>query len=376
MTSCSKEVTRFKVKLMCLGVRGGLGVTSLGRVGGAGPAGGRYVLLPGTVTPATNVPFQGKFVLSSPYHVEKLRDDEIIGEYMLYEDGKPLMSVGIVEKPRFLEEKTSDGIPFWKLAALHGTEVIGITVNKNCVYWDEGMECKFCAIQQNIKVHEGKSLALKNPEHLVEVILAAEKHGFCKHITLTAGTAKTEDRGLSQFIPYIRRIREVTSTPIHVQIEPPKNPSDITKLYDVGADTVGIHIESLDEKIRETVCPGKAQVGIENYYKAWKEAVKVFGENQVNTVILAGLGEDKKITIRKLEEVCLIGVIPLIFPFRPLPRTKMETHPPPNPNYMFEILSAAALNVRRYGLRLESNRAGCVRCGACSPLMETVKYGV
>jgi hypothetical protein len=34
LAGCSKEVTRFKVKLMCLGVRGGLGITSLGRVGG------------------------------------------------------------------------------------------------------------------------------------------------------------------------------------------------------------------------------------------------------------------------------------------------------------------------------------------------------
>ncbi|RLG91143.1 MAG: hypothetical protein DRO36_04795, partial [Candidatus Hecatellales archaeon] len=278
---CCYDGLRLKVRLMCLGVRGGASVTDLGRVGGAGPAGGRYLLLPGTVTPSTNVPFQGKFVSFSPYSMERLREGELIGEYLLYEKGKPFLRVGVVEKPKFFDEKTSDGIPFWKLVALHGTEVIGVTVNKLCAYWSEGIECGFCAIQQNIKTHLGKSLALKSPENIVEVVLAAIKHGVCKHVTLTAGAIRAEDRGLSQFLPFIRRIREKVSVPIHVQVEPPKNLSDLKKLYYAGADTIGMHIESLDENVRRKVCPGKAEVSKEKYYEAWKEALKIFGENQV-----------------------------------------------------------------------------------------------
>ncbi|MCX8175995.1 MAG: hypothetical protein N3E48_02040, partial [Candidatus Bathyarchaeota archaeon] len=62
--------------------------------------------------------------------------------------------------------------------------------------------------------------------------------------------------------------------------------------------------------------------------------------------------------------------------FRPLPATKMEKHPPPDPNYVLKILESTSSAMRRYGLKLELNKAGCVRCSACSPLKEALKYGL
>ncbi len=38
--------------------------------------------------------------------------------------------------------------------------------------------------------------------------------------------------------------------------------------------------------------PGKATVPMDSYRAAWREAVRVFGRNQVSTYLLVGLGEN------------------------------------------------------------------------------------
>lgn len=139
---------------------------------------------------------------------------------------------------------------------------------------------------------------------------------------------------------------------------------------------MGIHIETLDEHIRKKICPGKAEVSRKRYFDAWVKAVELFGENQVSTFLLAGLGEDIRETRKGLKELTSIGVIPFIVPFRPLIGSDMENSKPPTVKQMLETLKAAATAIKSHGLKPEKNRAGCVRCGACSPIREAVKYGV
>jgi len=360
---------------MCYGIRSSPTIDK-GRNGGAGPADGRHVLLPGTITPSTNVPFQGSFINNSPYHVERLKQGYPFGSYLLYEGEDIIRGIQIVERARFLEKKTSTGIPMYKVVALHGTETIGVTVNKNCTYWGEGRRCEFCTIQRNIKTHQGKSLAQKTPCDVAEAILEAERNGFCKHVTLTSGSQSTLNAGPEHYIPYLKEVKEATSTPIHAQFEPPIRILSIGELYEAGADSVGIHIETLDEEVRDRVCPGKGRISKARYFKAWKEALAVFGENQVSTFILIGLGEDKKETVKELESLVSLGVIPYVVPVRPLLGSSLESASPPKPEVMFEIIEYVAVKVKEYGLKPKANKAGCIRCGACSPLMEALNYGV
>jgi radical SAM protein (TIGR04043 family) len=360
---------------MCLGVRSPPNMNK-GRIGGAGPAGGRYFIIPRTVTKPTNVPFQGRFIPRSPYKVKATGRKFPVETILLYENESPIMEFSMVTTPRFLYKKTSKGIPMWKLAALHGTDTIATTVNKRCIYWQDGRHCRFCTIQQNIKWHSSRSLAAKDPIQLAEVILEAEKNNVCKHVTLTTGTPGTVDKGVKSLIPYIKKIKEVSKTPIHVQFEPPKNITDMDLLYNSGVDTVGIHIETLDEKVRKSICPGKAEVSRKKYFDTWRKALNLFGENQVSTFILVGLGENVDKTRAGLKELTSVGVIPFIVPFRPLLGSNMENFNPPMPNQVLETLEAAIAAIKSPGLSPEKNKAGCVRCGACSPIKEALKYGV
>ena len=366
-------ITRLKTELLCAGVRVDSGA-SKGRVVGAGPSGGRYILLPRTLTPPTNVPTWGKFISTSPFQISKIKSGSPYAEYLLHhKDDK--IKVKIVENVSFLKKSTGDGTPMWKIASLHGVDVVATTLNKYCSYWKNELECKFCAIQHNIKMHNRKSLAVKNVEHIVDVVVEAEKEGFCKHVTLTSGSTNTPDRGLSQYIPYLKELKEKTSVPIHVQTEPPNNTGELSKLYDAGADTIGIHIETFDENVRREICPGKSMVSMKKYFEAWSQALKIFGENQVDTFILCGLGEREKETLSNIEKLCSEGIIPYIVPVRHLPETQTENMSPPDPSSILRILVSTVSHIKDYGLKLERNKAGCIRCGACSPIREAIEYG-
>ncbi|MDG9423164.1 hypothetical protein OLF92_11820, partial [Streptococcus pneumoniae] len=66
----------------------------------------------------------------------------------------------------------------------------------------------------------------------------------------------------------------------------------ITDLYDAGARSIGIHVESMDDEVRRRWMPGKSRVSMDEYRAAWREAVRVFGWNQVSTYLIVGMGED------------------------------------------------------------------------------------
>ena len=55
-------------------------------------------------------------------------------------------------------------------------------------------------------------------------------------------------------------------------------------------------------------------------------------------------------------------------PFVPISGTPLESHPPPPPAFMHEILRPLALMLRAAGLRATDIKAGCGKCGACSAL--------
>ena len=116
----------------------------------------------------------------------------------------------------------------------------------------------------------------------------------------------------------MRAVRAVLpDLPIQVQCEPPGDLATITELKEAGASSIGIHVESLDDAVRGRWMPGKATVPLEQYRAAWREAVRVFGRNQVSTYLLVGLGEDPDELVSGAAELIEMGVYPFVVPYRP-----------------------------------------------------------
>jgi radical SAM protein (TIGR04043 family) len=350
-----------KVELLCLGARLE-GDIDKGRKGGAGAAGGRYLILPENIY--VNTPLQGDFVLRSPFKLSKTAEG-----WMLFRDGEPLVGVKLLGTPKFYEKYTSDGLPMWKIALLHGRDCLASTVYQRCYYWQLGKPCKFCAVELSADL--GLTIEVKSPNQLAETALEAVREKVVSHVTLTTGTPETPDKGAILLSEAAKAIKERSGLPVHVQLEPPHDLRYLDMLAEAEVDTVGIHIETFDKKALAENCPMKRDS--ESFFRAWREAVKLFGEAQVSSYIIAGLGETKQSILEGAETLARMGVVPFLVPLRPLVGTPLARSSPPTPSEMLTLYEAVSEILAKYGLDPRKNKAGCVRCGCCSALNEFYK---
>jgi radical SAM protein (TIGR04043 family) len=156
-----------------------------------------------------------------------------------------------------------------------------------------------------------------------------------------------------------------------VQCEPPADRSAITELRTAGADAIGIHVESLDDRVRARWMPGKSTVPLTEYRGAWAEAVRVFGRNRVSTYLLVGLGEDPDELVSGAIELIAMGVYPFVVPFRPMAGTlavDVDGAGAPSAEVLEDVTRRVAAALARAGMSGADQQAGCAACGACSAL--------
>lgn len=342
-----------RVSIALLGVRSDAPVR---RTGGAGPSDDGHFVINGD---AAAIPLNP----DSPYVVSPS------GRLTL--DGADLgFDVSPVSRPRFYDLATADGVAYDKIAKLHGNNVLATTVVQTCVRYDESERCRFCAIEASLQT--GSTIAVKTPAMLAEVAEAAVRLDGVTHMVMTTGTSNGWDRGAKHLTRCVKAVKKaVPSLEIQVQCEPPADLRAITDLYEAGARSIGIHVESMDDEVRRRWMPGKSRVSMDEYRAAWREAVRVFGWNQVSTYLIVGMGEDPDDLVEGARELIEMGVYPFVVPFRPLKgtlATDVDKVPAPHRGVLNRVTAQVAALLQAAGMRGEDQRAGCAACGACSVL--------
>ena len=272
-------------------------------------------------------------------------------------------------KPKFYDLTTADGIPYNKIALLHGRDVLATTVVQTCIRYAEDQRCRFCTIEESLTA--GSTVAAKTPAQLAEVAAAAVRLDGVRQLVMTTGTTAGPDRGARHLARCVQAVAEaVPGLPIQVQIEPPGDLSVIADLHDAGATAIGIHVESMDDAVRKRWMPGKSTVPMHAYERAWDEAVAVFGWNRVSTYLLIGLGEDPDDLVRSAARLIARGVYPFVVPMRPmvgtLARRDGATSPPLS--LVADVTARVAELLRAAGMAGADQGAGCAACGGCSAL--------
>lgn len=325
------------------------------RRAGAGPSDDGHVLLDGV---GAAIPLNPR----SPYSVR--------GGKLLLDGADTGLGVEAVARPRFYDLETAEGVSYEKIARLHSAKVLATTVVQTCSRYAEDQRCRFCAIEESLR--QGATIAVKTPAMLAEVARAAVDLDGVEQMVMTTGTSTGTDRGATHLARCVRAVREaVPDLPIQVQIEPPGDLASLQELYDAGARSIGIHVESLDDAARLRWMPGKGSVPMAEYRAAWAEAVRVFGWNQVSTYLLVGLGEDPDELVAGCEELIAMGVYPFVVPYRPLAGTlakEVDRVGAPDHNIVFSVTSRVAAALRQAGMLGTDQAAGCAACGACSAL--------
>jgi radical SAM protein (TIGR04043 family) len=331
------------------------------RRGGAGPSDHKAVNVMGTTV---MVPIHTNPAARSPYLAKKTRTD---GMSILECDGEEVGVISFPRQPGFYSYTTSDGVPAWKIAQLHSSDVLATTVLQTCIrYGNRETACQFCAIGESLR--QGRTVARKTPQQLAEVAAEAVRLDGVRHAVLTTGTPATPDRGAAVLCESAAAIKSAVGIPIQGQCEPPADFTWFATLRAAGVDSLGMHLEAFDPKVRARIMPGKATVSVEFYFEAFNEAVKVFSRGQVSTYILAGLGDSIDDLIEGSARLIAIGVYPFIVPFVPITGTPLQNHPAPSSEFMRAVLQPVGAMLREAGLVSSEIKAGCGKCGACSAL--------
>jgi radical SAM protein (TIGR04043 family) len=334
-------------------------VGAASRKGGAGPSDHKAVMIGGRTV---MVPVHTHSAGRSPY-VARTRGQRT----MLERDGLPVDQIAFPPRPNFYGLETSDGTPYWKIAVLHGSDVLATTVLQNCIrYQNRATTCQFCGIGQSLKA--GRTIARKTPEQLAEVAEAAVRLDGVRHMVLTTGTPNLTDRGADVLCQSAAAIKAAVDLPMQGQCEPPDDFAWFNRMHEAGIDALGMHLEAVEPHVRHRIMPGKAQVPIEHYLEAFEAAVGVFGFGQVSTYILAGLGDSSEAIVEMSRTLIALGVYPFVVPFVPISGTPLEHQPAPAADFMRPLLAEIAGLLAAAGMRSADIKAGCGKCGACSSL--------
>jgi radical SAM protein (TIGR04043 family) len=351
----AEELASLVVDLQSRGLR--VEVPLERRHGGAGPSDSGMLWVGGLPVTA---PTGNAAAADSPY-VLKAEDEG----FAIFRAGTRLAGASTQRRPRFYDLTTADGIPYWKIGLLH-LDSFASTVVQTCAYWGNDNQCKFCGI--GVSLDSGRTIVKKSPEQLAEVACAAKELDGAVDATLTTGSSNGIDRGARYVARCAQAVKTASRLPVEIQFEPPLDLDVIDEVGDMGVDAVGIHVESFDPAVLAHVAPAKARTGIDRYFDAWGRAVAVFGEGQVSTYVILGMGEDPELTLDGCRRAIDMGVFPFVVPFRPVAGSLMEGVLPPDPTYTDRVYRSVAGYMALRGMDSSVPKAGCARCQACSGL--------
>lgn len=129
----------------------------------------------------------------------------------------------------------------------------------------------------------------------------------------------------------VREIRKENDIPVSVSCQP-LNRENIVGLAHAGVNRLGIALDASTESLFDSV-KGKNVEGPyswQNQFLQLTQALDIFGEGNVSTHIIVGLGETEKEACELIQRCFNMGVLPALFAFTPIRGTALEGKTPPD----------------------------------------------
>ena len=140
---------------------------------------------------------------------------------------------------------------------------------------------------------------------------------------------------------------------------PPENLNILKEYYEAGVTEIGFNIELFDQNTALKYMPGKGKITRQEYFKALEEAVKYWGRTgKVRSLIIVGL-ESENYLLQGIQELCKIGVMPILSVFRPIPGTDTENIVPPSNHFLRNIYRKGTMICNEFSLHLGPECPSC-----------------
>lgn len=292
-----------------------------------------------------NVPINCKFVSLSPFTI-----DAIDNEFILFFDNLEISKIKIEFVPNsLLNMKTQRGVPYESIINL-ATDRIRINPAPICVYKKNGIPCKFCNLPEENTVY--------NFDDIKEVIDYCLKNVAFRHFLIGGGTYSLQG-GWEIIIKIVKYIRSKCEKDIYLMSIPPKDIHILDLLKNAGITEVAFNLEIFDRVLASSAMPGKGNIALEQYMSAFKHSVTLWGNTgNVRSLIIYGFDTDPNF-LNGIENLCKLGVEPIISIFRPLDNTEFaQLNPPPTAD-IFAIYQKCKKITKKYSLILGPD---CPQC--------------
>ena len=132
-------------------------------------------------------------------------------------------------------------------------------------------------------------------------------------------------------VSVVTGIRDRCGIPISVSCQP-SSASDLRRLARAGVQRIGIPLDAATKDIFDHV-KGQRAGGPYRWkmqFQMLKEALRIFGEGNVSTHLIVGLGETEREMVKTIQECIDKGVLPALFAFTPIRGTRMQDMKPPS----------------------------------------------
>ena len=297
------------------------------------------------------------------------------GAYQVWAGEEKYTDITLLPRPRFYNRLIGGNVPMSKVAVIVGPGHLRSVVNQTCIYQQTGKPCKFCAVQ-----HWWDASLEKATSQIAETVETGVKEGIVKHVSLTTATTNSRGKGLDDLVDTARLIQARVKVPLMVEFEPlddyPLLDSLLQEARQAGVTTVSCNIECFDENLRREVMPIKGRIQTATYIRTWEKCLEIFGENEVFTVAVVGIGEEDKSILRGIEMAASHRVMTFLVPHSPATGAVYEDMEPPSADRMLSLYKRAVGIYEKYGLDICASHAGCVRGGGFSTIKDVARFGV
>jgi len=134
----------------------------------------------------------------------------------------------------------------------------------------------------------------------------------------------------THLVALVTVIKQHSTIPVSVSCQP-LNGRNTQLLAEAGVDRIGIALDAVTEKLFSEVKGSIAggPYNWENQFRQLREAVSLFGKENVSTHLIVGLGETEKEAAYIIQKCVDLSVLPALFAFTPVRGTALESKSPP-----------------------------------------------
>jgi predicted ATP-grasp superfamily ATP-dependent carboligase len=292
-----------------------------------------------------NCPVKGRFVPLSPWSIDIYQ-----GALTLSYLQSHIAEIDIDLQEQLSIQLTKNGRPIHKIG-FRTTDRVRIRHAPLCRYKQINQGCAFC----HVTVKTANPFPL---EDIYEVIDHYIEEVPFRHFLIggPTGEEQVEEQNILSIVQYIR---SKSNKPICVMTVPPKDIAVLSVYKESGVTELAFNVEIFDRALAKQTMPGKGQIPLEQYEKAFIEGVRIFGKNgAIRSMLLIGLDKNASL-LEGVRYLCNLGVSPMLSPFRPITNTALSMRIPPDVNMIVKTVNKAKEICDEHGVCLGPSCRHC-----------------